>query len=392
MVAKITYFPVGNGDMTLLTTQNANCILIDCNIRKSDELPDVVSQLREKLTRDSDGRLFIDIFIWSHPDEDHCKGIKEHFHLGKAEDWNEKSDLIFINEIWSSPIVYRRASKNKATNGGHVLCDDAKALNTEVKRRVKLYRDEKNLTIGNRVIILGNDEDGKTDDIQDIVMQLDTETSIINGVTDSSFNAMLLGPSQISELDEDEDKLGKNHSSVIFNYKLSSGEVSARFLSGGDAEVVCWEHLYERLKKDNSLEHLEYDVLQSPHHCSWRSISHDSLSKAKEDGTDAKVSDTAMNALKNAKANAIIISSSNTILDDDNNPPAFKAKQEYTKIVDGVSGSFKCVADHRKNGDNVPLEIEISDDGILIKAIATLATSKRATASAVNRDGGDGYA
>jgi hypothetical protein len=387
MTATISFFPVGNGDMTLIQTDAGKKILIDCNIRTGDEYPDVINQLRDKLTRDSDERLFIDLLVWTHPDEDHCKGIEEHFHLGAPEDWSEKKDLIFVNEIWSSPMVYRRASKN------HKLCDDAKALNREVKRRVKYFEGNNFSNVGNYVLILGNDESGKTDDIQDIVMQLDSSRSYINNVNDYGFSARLLGPSPKTELDEDEEKLGKNHSSVIMNYTITSGFNAANFLSGGDAEVICWENLLQRMKGNYTKSYLEYDVLQAPHHCSWHSLSHDSLSKAKEDGVEAETSDEAIEALSEAKNNAFIISSSNTIEDDEKDPPAYKAKEEYEAIVDKVSGSFKCVDDHKNNDDeNVPLEIEISSTGTKVLSIASIAKSKNATNTAVNRNGGDGYA
>ena len=72
MTAKISFFPVGNGDMTLIQTEDGKNILIDCRIRDGKEHPDVRSQLREKLSRNDEGRLFVHLFIWSHPDSDHC--------------------------------------------------------------------------------------------------------------------------------------------------------------------------------------------------------------------------------------------------------------------------------------------------------------------------------
>ena len=75
MTAKLCFFPVGNGDMTLIQTEDEKNILIDCRIRDGEEHPDVRSQLREKLSRDSEGRLFVNLFIWTHPDSDHCDGV-----------------------------------------------------------------------------------------------------------------------------------------------------------------------------------------------------------------------------------------------------------------------------------------------------------------------------
>lgn len=386
MTAKLSFFPVGNGDMTLMETSEGKKILIDTNIRSGDEYPDVLGQLREKLQRDAADRLFVDLFIWTHPDEDHCRGIEEHFHLGAPEEWSSEKDLIFIKGIWSSPIVFKRANSKE----NHTLCSDAVALNREVKRRVNLYKQSETQNEGNFVLVLGDDEDGKTDDIQNIVLQLDSRTSDINCEYDSTFTALLLGPSPISEHDEEEQNLGKNHSSAIINFELRCGSNTALFLNGGDAEVVCWETLIRRLRDTGREDDLAYDILQAPHHCSWHTLSHDSL---KDLGHDAKTSDEAMEALGKAQQGAHIISSSNEIKDDDNNPPAYRAKEEYLSILGEKQGFFYCVADHKKQGKNVPLVIEISSSGSprLIPATG-LAASINAHESNVNKKGGDGYA
>ena len=54
MTAHISFFPVGNGDMTLVQTEGDRTILIDMNIRAAaddpdDDTPDIASKLREKL-------------------------------------------------------------------------------------------------------------------------------------------------------------------------------------------------------------------------------------------------------------------------------------------------------------------------------------------------------
>ncbi len=138
-------------------------ILIDVKIRGDAEnpdepdIPDVISDLRKKLNCDAQGRKYIDVFVLSHPDQDHCLGLNTYFHLGTPDSYSKKDDKIFICEIWSSPMVFRRASK------ALTLCDDAKALNKEAKRRVQYYRDYglKAMKEGDRIQIMGEDEDCK---------------------------------------------------------------------------------------------------------------------------------------------------------------------------------------------------------------------------------------
>ena len=114
MSASITFFPVSNGDMTLLKLDNGQNILIDMNIRaaaddEDDETPNVAKDLRGRIDRDDDGRLYVDAFLLSHPHSDHISGLRNHFHLGPPKDWKKKDDKILIREMWSSPVVFRRA-------------------------------------------------------------------------------------------------------------------------------------------------------------------------------------------------------------------------------------------------------------------------------------------
>ena len=120
MTAKICFFPVGNGDMTLLLTESGKKILIDTNIRAdadnpSKSTPDVASLLRDRLTRDSRNRLYVDVLLLSHPDRDHCAGLKKHFHLGSPKDWSKEEDKIFVRELWSSPMVFSACFKKTSS-------------------------------------------------------------------------------------------------------------------------------------------------------------------------------------------------------------------------------------------------------------------------------------
>ena len=322
MAAQLTFFPVGNGDMTLIRTEQGNGLLIDVNIRSAaddpdDDTPDVAKKLREKLVRDTEGRLYVDALLISHPDQDHCRGLRKHFHLGPPDKWSKSADKILIGEIWSSPMVFRRASSK------NTLCDDAKAFNAEARRRVRVFRHKPwENCLGNRIRILGEDEDGKTDELKDILVPVDGEFSSINGEFDSSMIARLLAP---LPADGHDDHMSKNDSSTILRFSLSGGGISdkCRFLTGGDAEVAIWEKLWNRYHW--RADYLSYDILLSPHHCSWHSLSYDSWS---EKGEDAQVCEDALSALSQIRSGATIVASRVPIEDNDNDPPSIRAERE----------------------------------------------------------------
>ena len=337
MVASLTFFPVGNGGMTLAVLDNGQRLLIDLHVRtmtddKDDTTPDVMTDLRGRLKRDEKGRLYVDGFLLSHPDKDHILGLMNHFHLGPPEEWDSTADKIIIREMWSSPVVFRRASKKFG------LCDDAKAWASEARRRVKMYREQPaSVGSGSRIQIMGEDQDGKTDDILGIVVKTDTLVTKLDGVFSGAFEGRLLAPLPQGENETLDDLLAKNRSSVILRFSLRGGGYldKCRFLTGGDAEVAIWERL--RGKHADRLDWLSYDILYAPHHCSWHSLSYDSYSAY---GEDAKVCANARSALAQIRPGAIVVASSNTINPDEPDPPSDRAKREYVSIVGGRNNRF----------------------------------------------------
>lgn len=374
MTASITFFPVGNGDMTLITFDNDQKLLVDLHVRKAadnddDDTPDVMADLRGRLTRDEKGRLFVDGLLLSHPDKDHICGLATHFHLGPPDEWKKDDDKILIREMWSSPVVFRRASKD------HVLCDDAKAWAKEARRRVALYREKGTATVeGDRIQIMGEDEDGKTDDILAIVVKADDVVTKLNRVASGTFEGRLLAPIPHGDDEELDELLGKNHSSVVLRFSIRGGGIldKCRFLTGGDAEVAIWERLWGK-HGIYQADWLSYDILQAPHHCSWHSLSYDSYSTY---GEDAEVCDDARSALAQIRKGAIVVASSKAIDPNEADPPSDRAKREYISIVDGKSDRFICVADVWEEEERA-LQYEITSSGItkVVKSAAKAAVA-----------------
>lgn len=370
MPTTITFFPVDNGDMTLikLGDEFGTTLLIDVNIRfdadapDKDHVRDVAKDLRERLKKDANGRPYVDAFLLSHPDQDHCRGIERHFHLGPLADYPDdgksyRDKKVVIREIWSSPIVFRRASKI------HTLCPDADAFSKEARRRVELNR-KKNFAVedGDRIQVMGEDIDGKTDDLSPICRKVNTVFNSICGRSSSYFSAYLLGPFEPQDDVDKEELLAKNQSSVIINFTFSangSGQDDAKFLSGGDAEVYIWREQWARHKNEKNV--LEYDLLQAPHHCSWHSLSEDSWSDKKR---NAKVDTDARAALAQARSGAFIVSSSKPIIDDNNDPPCIRTKEEYVDILKPVKGTFYCTGEYPKESAVEPLEFIVGSGGL----------------------------
>lgn len=384
----ISHFPVENGDMTLLkiaSNDTYHYALIDMHIRQNgesdDDKCDALDTLYDMLEKDGEGRPYVDVLILTHPDEDHIKGFKEHFHRGSPDDYvmpkKGEQGKVFIREIWSSPLIFRRKSKNDS------LCKDATAFNTEAKRRVELFRTENNIgKEGDRIRLIGEDEDGKTDDIMDIVYQNEDVIDTLNEVYIKELSARVLGPLADDEF-EDNTSPDKNRSSVIIHWGLASHGYSSPsnyILLAGDAGVEVWDVLWDKYKNDT--DKLQYDILLAPHHCSWHALSHDSFSQT----NDPRVSEDAKSALSQARQGAVIVSSSEEIKDDDSDPPNYQAMKEYESIVDESDGTFQCLADYKPSKGKAPevLTYKLTNSGPQeeTKALQASSSSKKAARTA----------
>ncbi|WP_407313662.1 metallohydrolase [Desulfosporosinus sp. SB140] len=366
-VSTITYFPVDNGGMTLIKLNDADntTILTDMYIRgaaddENDETFDVSAALRKQLDQDQDVNPYVDVFLLTHNDDDHIKGIQNHFYLGDPAEYEKpksgEEPKIIMKEIWCSSRFWKRASDSNK------LCDDAKAFNKEMKRRVKLFEANKSVqSAGNRALIIGKDPNGKTDNIEQIVKDIDTTFTKINGKELShKVSVKVLGPIPQQEGEKDEDYEKKNRGSVILQISIFEGQYNNEILVTGDAEVFVWECLWEKFS--NLLSNLRYDVLSAPHHCSWHSISNDSQSS----NDDPQISDSAKKSLSQAKEGAFIIASSKTIKNDDNDPPSYAAKKEYLTIVS--KDHFLCTEEYPSSLNIEPIVFNLTNVGPQLKA------------------------
>lgn len=68
--ATLKYYPVGNGDTSLITLQDKTTILVDCNIRNCDneDTYDVKKDLL-KSVQYNNGIPYVDVFILTHGDQ-----------------------------------------------------------------------------------------------------------------------------------------------------------------------------------------------------------------------------------------------------------------------------------------------------------------------------------
>jgi beta-lactamase superfamily II metal-dependent hydrolase len=325
MDPRITYFPVGNGDCSLITLSDNTQIVIDCNTTEeaSDETDDSRYDVHQHLLdfgKKLDGKIpHVDVFVLTHADQDHCRGFDNMFYTGDPAKYtlkHSKEDLILIDELWFTHRIF-------VTHDGPPS-KWAKAFEKEAQRRIDLHKKNSpdRHKAGNRIRVIGQTKNPAYQGLGDLVITPGNYINVIDRKPKKDFKFFVHAPFR-KEVDS---KLAeRNKTSVVLQavFDVDGTERAGLALFGGDADAPIWSKILE-LSED---ETLQYDLLLAPHHCSWTFFSD---SPYKENKVPAKDS---LAILGKGMKGARIIASCKPIKDDDDNPPHFAAKEEYEKVV-----------------------------------------------------------
>lgn len=359
----IKYYPVGNGDMTLLALKDGKSadqtILIDCNIRecakgdddktKFDAKDDLLKSIKKR-----DNNPFIDVFVLTHGDEDHCRGFKKNFYQGDPQKYSAKNrdaNEIIIDEMWFSPMI-----AELATN------EDEDVIQSEAERRLKLHREKdsnRNLP-GNRILIIGYDGNKKYEDLDHLRYIPGNIITEINTIERKTFSVFIHAPYKQQLQDSEKDK---NHTSIVFQARFKAKENDSDFsclaMFSGDGDHHAWKIILEKTKKyENDVKEkaLKWDLFLAPHHCSWTFFNDTPQTENKDPQKDS------LEVLDNKRSNAKVIASSKEIFDDDDNPPHYAAKKEYVNKV--TASKFINTETYKLKGKTPqPIIFEITSQG-----------------------------
>ena len=370
---KIKFYPVGNADNTLIKLSDNTTIIIDCQIREGEtdtngiKIFDVKKDLLKELEKDTNKNHFVDVFVLSHPHNDHCLGFEKNFYSGKPEDYgdsNRKNEEIIIGELWVTQQIFIND-----------LCSDALAIRKEVKRRKKLFEENHKDAhkSGNRLRFIGYNENDTT---VDGLHYVPGETvNQFNGVTSDYLSFFIHAPFK-DHLVVGKAERDHNTTSIIFQAQFrteKNGEVKSKVLFSGDSDHYVWEKVKTITEGNNNEDKLEWDIFLTPHHCSWTFFNDTPYKDNKEP------KDYALDMLDYKNDNADVVASSVEILDNDANPPCYQAKEEYEKKV-GKS-HFRNTAINVDKKAPEPIVYIIDDNGFTLLKAAQAATSTILTSS-----------
>lgn len=370
MKHSIKFYPVGNGDCDLVTIGGANKkMMFDCNFRQeaekdNDEMYDVLGDLLDnELTTKKCGLPFLDAFLLTHPDQDHCRGFADKFYLGDPDAVPQSAKdnkKILIGELWYSPRVFEELTGE--------LNADAKAFKKEAKRRMELYKSDakKADKDGNRIRIIGWTDNPDLEGLEDRIVTPGNTISEVNGSNCRYFEMFIHAPFK-----DDIDGEDRNMTSIVSQLRFKSdkkNEDIARLFLAGDTE---WRIIEEIMNKTSDDNFLKWDLMEAPHHCSYKFFADD-----REDDPNQ----ASLDFLDKKEDSAYVVSSSKVVKKNSDNPPCQKAKNRYTEKV-GES-NFLCTSGEKDDDVQEPIVFDIEDGEVGLHEDEKKEKESRSTATA----------
>lgn len=354
MSATVRYYPVINGDSTLLELTSGKQILVDCRFINNDPPYDVHKDLLEKVKK-KDSRPYLPCFLLTHGDEDHCLGYANVFHTGELSTYKQpKTDekpKIVVGTMWFSPHIFQDDE----------LCKDAKEYRKEAQRRMDLHRrraPERNQD-GNRIVVVGYSSDPVIQGLpDDITYRAGDIIDIIDGEQQSDFRLFIHAPFRRNL---DDENVVRNDTSISFMAAFGSGAVNdaTTFFFGGDANYAVLEEILRQSKLHGNEEWLSYDAFMGPHHCSWGTFNETPYAE------NTTPREKILELLDYKRSGARIVVSCKPISSSDSNPPHHAAKKEYVKKVG--SDKFYCTMEYPNKTAPQPIVFEIGASGPSLK-------------------------
>ena len=370
MKHSIKFYPVGNGDCNLITIGGASKkMMFDCNFRQkaeedNDEMYDVLGDLLDnELTTKKCGLPFLDAFLLTHPDQDHCRSFADKFYLGDPDAVPQSAkdnNKILIGELWYSPRVFEELTGD--------LNADAKAFKKEAKRRMDIYKSNKNKADkdGNRIRIIGWTDNPDLEGLEDRIVTPGNTISKVNGTNCRYFEMFIHAPFKV-DIDGEDRNMTSIASQLRFKSEKNTTNIARVFL-GGDTEWRIMEIIMNETTDD---DYLKWDLMEAPHHCSYKFFADD----REEDPNQAS-----LDFLEKSEDGAFVVSSSKVVKKNSDNPPCQKAKNRYTDRV-GESNFF-CTSGEKDDDTEKPIIFDIEDGEVVLREDEKKEKESRAAAAA----------
>ena len=341
---KLTFFPLGNADTTLIALENGKNILFDfANVadptNTDDKRANVGAELRDYMK--AHNKDTFDVVGFTHGDNDHTKGSDEFFHFERFSD-RQGGDRIKIKELWvpAGMIVEKSAQ------------DDARLLRQEARYRL---RKGEGIRVFSRPQQLAEWFESEGISMESRAHLITDAGQLVPGFALTGDGVEFFAHSPFGHRQNDQTVIDRNANCLAVQARFSVNGTVTDLLMLSDVEWESLTAIIDITRKHEHDDRLHWDICKIPHHCSAYSLDADK-GKTKSTPTES------INWLYENRGNgAIFICSSDVIpASDTTQPPHFQAANYYKdKMAEVIRGEWLVTMSEPSESKPKKIEIEI---------------------------------
>lgn len=344
----LNFMPIGNGDCCRIDLANGQKLLFDyANLRnasdKNDRRIDLAATLRADL--DKAKRDYYDVVAFTHLDDDHIHGTSEFFHLRHAPEY-QGAGRVKINTLWVPAAVIVEDQCE----------DEAKIIQDEARHRfhkgdgIRVFSGPNKLKdwMKKHGIALEGRQHLITDAGQTIPEFSLTEHEV-EFFVHSPFATRL----------NDGSPVDRNDGSLFLQATFLAGGEYTKLLLTADVTHEILTDIVDVTRFHERDFRLEWDVVNVPHHTSYKSLGPEKGKNKTEPVENVKW-------LYEEKGNAggVLVSTSWVIpTADTDQPPHRQAANYYKEVARDKGGEYVVTMEHPKEARPEPLVIVIDGNG-----------------------------
>jgi hypothetical protein len=350
---RITLYPLGNADCTLIDLAGGEKILFDfADMRCPDETDDRRIPLSDELRKNLQAakRDFFDVVAFTHLDNDHICKSSEFFYLEHAAKY-QGDGRFKINELW---VPAAAIIEEGCTDEDRIIRAEARHRLREGRgirvfsrpTKLKEWLESEGLTIESRSHL-----------ITDAGLLIPGFSLGVQGVEFFVHSPFARRLNEVEVID-------RNIDSLVVQATFTVDGTVTRVLLGSDLEYTAISDIVDVTRAKQRDERLECDVIKLWHHCSYTAIGPEKGEEKTEPVEQVK-----WLFEEKLQQNAIIVSTSKPIPSDDGDPqpPHRQAASYYRDCVAAVGGEFKVTMEHPNGFKPEPLVIEIDSSKARIR-------------------------
>lgn len=333
MEHKVTFYPIGNADTTLIELSNNQKILFDyANMRNCDDENDTRIDLPTELNKVVTGDY--DVVCFTHLDDDHICGASEYFYFEHATSYQGEGRKK-IKEMW----VPANVLVETGVNG------DARVIRSEARYRLK---EKSGIRVFSRPKKLKDWCDSQEgicfDDIRHLIVDAGT---LAPGFTknDNGVEFFVHSPF-VSETQQ----IDRNNEAIVVQATFNDA-CETKMILGSDINHDAWSDIVKVTRHFGNDTRLAWDIFHISHHCSYTALSGEKGNGETTPNPEVKwLFETMGN-----KRSRIISPSWSIPTEDTVQPPHKQAAAYYRRVANMKEGEFKVTMDHPTKSNPKPL-------------------------------------